>query len=211
MKTLKTTLLLILGICAFITCDTDEGTPDNNSTVQQPTQEVKPKKIGKYFDGVNDYTEREIDSLTYTFGQDLDNGIYLVYKHGRSTIDLLPALPYFRVVQPRNEFKEVIADDYRWTGIHRLDMQKVSTAGRPGKYTETEAGWELELPIDGNTAQGLKALEEKYPEGTFALYYGEGISQLYPSNSDDIKASGIIVRHSDKLVLQNIETAFSRQ
>lgn len=201
-------LLSFALIGALIACEPSDPESNGDSASKPIEQEQKKRRVGNDFDGVNEYSKSDIDSLTYTISYPLENGLYYIFKNGRSTIDVLPAVPYTRVIQLGRAFLDQEDPSMTWMAVHRLDKVVLTNAGRPGKIEEKGDGYELYLPFDGATSSQVQLLMEKYPKGKFTLVAGQTGTQIFTADSEFIREDGIFLQHPDRAVLQLILDSF---
>ena len=201
-------LLPFALMVALVACD--PSAPDSNGEgTSKPVEQTQEKRrISNNFDGVREYSSRDIDSLTYTMSYPLENGLYYVFKNGRTTIDVLPAVPYTRVIQMGQAYREQEDISMTWMAVHRLDKVIITNAGRPGKIEEKGDGYELYLPFDGATSSQVQMLMETYPDGNFTLVAGQTGTQVFAADSEFIREDGIFLQHPDRSVLQLILDSF---
>lgn len=169
-------LLLSLSMAStfFFACQNGPSEDPVQNTTPEQKQAEKPLPT----DGMNTYTERDLDSLRFTYNFKMENALHVITKHDRSAVNVLPVEPWEKLLTRGGAFYNPEEIIYNNCKVHRKDYAVIQTSGKPVDVQVNGDQATVFIPFDGNTASALKQLREKHPDAKLGLVANDAITAV---------------------------------
>lgn len=205
-NTLTTIIFGAVFLFFLAACDTGS---DNTETDQGEEASSKSEKfVRNASDGLNEYSERDLDSLRFTYNFAMENAIHILTKNDRSAVNVLPVEPWEKLLTRSGIFYNPEDIQYNNCKVHRKDYVKLNTSGRPIEMKDGTNGKNVFIPIDGNTASGIKALKAKHPNAKLVLVADDAPTVVF-EGWENITAEGVRVKDLKPEQAEFIRNAFT--
>lgn len=149
-----------------------EDPGQNTTPEEQPTEKPLPT------DGIHTYTERDLDSLRFTYNFKMENALYVITKHDRSAVNVLPVEPWEKLLTRGGAFYNPEEIIYNNCKVHRKEYAAIQTSGKPVDLQINGDKATIFIPFDGNTASALKTLKENHPDAKLGLVANDAITAV---------------------------------
>jgi hypothetical protein len=165
-------ILLVALVTIFTACTT---TPSDPKEAIAPDTKPDATRLENVQDHKEEFAERVIDSLKYVIQTPLVDGIYLVQRHGKSIVDMLPMDNYEKLATTMDESMTSGAVEDAWTVLNRMHFVPLDLAGSPEKAEAEEGKAALILSLNEAQAEALEKLTTDYLGREVAIVIDEKV------------------------------------
>lgn len=166
------TILTLFLLLSSTACETTSSSPKEelshktevNTTPIDDAQQYKEK-----------FTEREIDSLRVETQTPIVDGIYLVQRHGKSPVNMLPLEPYEKLVTTNGESLNSGAVDHAWTVVNRMHFVPLVLDETPEKSATEDGKAALYLTLNDEQSAAFAELTSNYLNRQIAIVIDEKV------------------------------------
>lgn len=166
------TVFTLFLLFATTACET--ATSDPKEELSHDT-EVDATRVDDAQTHKEEFSERVIDSLRYVIQTPIVDGIYLVQRHGKSPVDMLPLEPYEKLVTTLGESLNSGAVDHAWTVVNRMRFVPLELSEAPERSATEDGKAALYLTLNDEQSAAFEELTSNYLNRQIAIVIDEKV------------------------------------